>query len=392
MYHVILHNVDKVITFEEYPPHGWFDFVKNGLDSDSINKTPFFTFLEGLLPYFKNGYVFIVDEHWEGYDIDFYLKHYENTRWSFFDSLDTFKQEYDIKHEFFKIISGNLYYYFYEKNEYYHSCLHWIMSYNQNTSIPINSKDIRYRFCYLNRVPKINRVYLYDKIIKNSDILNNSIWSWNSVGFKTYSGKKEFHISKALEDSFIDIGDEDALMNGTETAIRKSYIQIVIESETYKTSLSFTEKIVKAIAAKKPFIVLASERFLEVLRKLGFKTFNNFWNEDYDLESDFIKRVDSIFNTLQYVNSMNIDDFTKMFYSSKMKKILEHNYTRLNELSNKTSYHTIDKPNWQKNEVKTLFYTSEKFKRLQKMFSTDYDFELEKNKDVSLFSIKSKLI
>ena len=59
------------------------------------------------------------------------------------------------------------------------------------------------------------------------------------------------------------------------------------------------------------------------MHKLGFQTFERYWDEDYDNEPDHEKRLIKIFEILDYINSMDIDQL-KVWYSN-MQDIIEHN-------------------------------------------------------------------
>ena len=77
---------------------------------------------------------------------------------------------------------------------------------------------------------------------------------------------------------------------------------------------------------KKPFVVYGCESFLEYLRQMGFKTFWEYWDEDYDgyqgkeRLSRLLSVIDCIagFSTQQMINMLD-----------SMKPILEHNYNLL---------------------------------------------------------------
>ena len=48
-------------------------------------------------------------------------------------------------------------------------------------------------------------------------------------------------------------------------------------------SVNFSEKTFKAMLGMHPFFVLSQPKALWSLQQLGFKTFSDYWNEDYDL-------------------------------------------------------------------------------------------------------------
>ena len=55
-----------------------------------------------------------------------------------------------------------------------------------------------------------------------------------------------------------------------------------------------TEKIWKPIMAQHLFVVHGNHLYLQKLREMGFKTFNRYFDESYDLEKDANKRADKI--------------------------------------------------------------------------------------------------
>ena len=74
---------------------------------------------------------------------------------------------------------------------------------------------------------------------------------------------------------------------------------------------------------KKPFVAIGDRYLLQNLRDLGFKTFDGFWNEDYDVKLSAKQRIDCAVETL--VNIKNNYNW-KGKYSSDMQEILDYNY------------------------------------------------------------------
>ena len=60
-----------------------------------------------------------------------------------------------------------------------------------------------------------------------------------------------------------------------------------------------SEKTIRPIAMRHPFMMLANMRFLENLRRLGFQTFGDHIDESYDLEPVLSRRIDMITNNLE---------------------------------------------------------------------------------------------
>jgi hypothetical protein len=103
----------------------------------------------------------------------------------------------------------------------------------------------------------------------------------------------------------------------------KFFIDIVAETFTSGRSFFPTEKTVRPMLMKKPFIIMGSRCFLIHLRQMGFKTFHDFWDEDYD-GYDFNIRYHKILELINVISLMTIDELRKMYIS--MSEILNHNY------------------------------------------------------------------
>jgi hypothetical protein len=109
--------------------------------------------------------------------------------------------------------------------------------------------------------------------------------------------------------------------------------EIVAETITDRVCW-FTEKTIRPIAGKTPFVTLAAPGALNELRKLGFKTFGSYINESYDLELDVVKRTDMIVNVVADIVNNGAIEFAKA-----TQNITEHNWNRLLELKGAYAYH-----------------------------------------------------
>jgi len=101
-----------------------------------------------------------------------------------------------------------------------------------------------------------------------------------------------------------------------------SFLEFVIETEWSGTVFYPTEKIFRPMALKTPFIVFGSENFLENLKKLGFKTFDQWWPESYDLY-ERVPRVNEIIAVLEYINKQPFEVLNR--WNDEMQEVLEHN-------------------------------------------------------------------
>ena len=63
---------------------------------------------------------------------------------------------------------------------------------------------------------------------------------------------------------------------------------------------------------------------LQKLHELGFKTFDKWWDESYDLEESFEKRLDKILDIMEELNKKTLVELQQMLLD--MEEVLEHNY------------------------------------------------------------------
>jgi hypothetical protein len=95
-----------------------------------------------------------------------------------------------------------------------------------------------------------------------------------------------------------------------------------------------TEKTMKPIIFKHPFITIGPKHTLKYIKKMGFKTFNDYWNEDYD-EDDYQDRMNKIIQICKDIN--NWDNNKLQEFHRGVSDRLEYNFKlfqnlRINEL------------------------------------------------------------
>lgn len=103
-------------------------------------------------------------------------------------------------------------------------------------------------------------------------------------------------------------------------------VDVVVESHVAGDTFFPTEKTLRAMWLKKPFIVFSSRDYLCYLRQMGFKTFYQFWDEDYD-GYEKRDRLLKTYNLIDWIASQPAAALRQMYHS--MQEILEHNYNLL---------------------------------------------------------------
>lgn len=104
------------------------------------------------------------------------------------------------------------------------------------------------------------------------------------------------------------------------------FVDIVAETWTQGDCFFVTEKTVRPILLKKPMIVMGSKNYLEYLRQMGFKTFYDFWDENYDGFSNG-DRYTKILQVIDDLAKLSTSQVYNMY--NKMQPVLDHNYNLL---------------------------------------------------------------
>jgi hypothetical protein len=98
---------------------------------------------------------------------------------------------------------------------------------------------------------------------------------------------------------------------------------VVVESFNGQTLIAdvpvfVTEKTYKPIAGHQPFMVIGGAGILAHLKSQGFETYSNIFDETYDTETDFDKKLDTIV--------LNIERYVKAPYDTETLKKIQHNF------------------------------------------------------------------
>jgi hypothetical protein len=110
-----------------------------------------------------------------------------------------------------------------------------------------------------------------------------------------------------------------------------SYFHLVTET-FFGPNVFLSEKIFKPISNLQPFLVFGDYLTLAEMRKLGFKTFEPFIDESYDLEKNPKKRMLLLEKELLKLKNMSIEELHNWYYS--ITDILLYNQKHLYTFEN----------------------------------------------------------
>jgi hypothetical protein len=139
---------------------------------------------------------------------------------------------------------------------------------------------------------------------------------------------KSFVWDFPADENFFPLKDHWNVIN----VINDSFCNLISETkyDTYTSGIS--EKTLKAILIKRPFILVAAPGTLSLLKKLGFKTFDHWWDESYDLITDHNLRLEIIYNLVMQVLNKSNQELTIIL--KEMENTLSYNQEHLKTLSN----------------------------------------------------------
>lgn len=228
------------------------------------------------------------------------------------------------------------------REQYYKSLSNHISNNRENRK--------RYHFSSLNRLPKPHRLCIFYELKTNDAFLDKSILSLGGVNtLYDYDGELTFHgvVNEFLSENYKydkqkminfykkynqfenyiydceDLNNNKAESFNTEVHLN-SFVNIVTESLFNNYSVFFSEKIYKPIYSCQPFILFGNPFSLKKLKDQGYRTFNKWWDESYDLETDFTKRLEKIVDVMLEISTWDSEKYFNV--TNEMEEILIHNF------------------------------------------------------------------
>lgn len=106
--------------------------------------------------------------------------------------------------------------------------------------------------------------------------------------------------------------------------LQSAFVHLVTETVFYNNKVHLTEKIFKPIVAKVPFLLLAGPGNIAYIKRYGFKTFSDYWSEEYDNIIDPVARSSAVVDQLEKLCNLTHKELVEM--RKDMSDILEYNY------------------------------------------------------------------
>jgi hypothetical protein len=203
-------------------------------------------------------------------------------------------------------------------------------------------------FGCLYNVPSWDRLCLLayiQRTTKNQSILHcNGTWEphkYNSYYLDSvtdYCSAEFFNIANYLKtnptSALQDLTDKPVIANDmlkVITLYNNFFVDIV--AETYSQGLTFfiTEKTLRPMLARTPFIIHGPCGYLSTLKSdYGIKTFDRWWDESYDQLQNY-DRIKKIYQIIDYLDRLTVSERVSMY--NEMSEVLEHNRKQIMKMA-----------------------------------------------------------
>lgn len=278
--------------------------------------------------------IIFIDLTSEGIHCISYLKKLDNTKkYVIFSNGWWDESYYDIGIDY-TLIPWNVFLYDYVQQV----TLAQSINYFVNTPYQIDSPKTNL-FCSLNGQNKSERTKFVNLI---SDFDFPYILTYNGTEIKGNS--KSFDI----EYDFNQYNVHRMIGKSCEYHISRSIPTIIYNSSRFnliiETNINLmhefhlTEKTIKCLITGIPFVLMAGPGYLQKLKSLGFKTFDNLWSEEYDQIEDFDDRMAEIVKLINLLNDFDWDN-----HRDSLIEIAQYNRLHLAYFNNTLMKRQLDK-------------------------------------------------
>jgi hypothetical protein len=248
-----------------------------------------------------------------------FVQQHDNKQISYFICGDlNFNVENSPIHKFYDWFTTTVHFYKHERPQLLHNNLHPFDVKYQMFDALLGRKKL-HRDIIFNSIDKESNVVTYINTHDKSDFSNPSQWRWES---------NSLVIEKPVEWTVERVNYHGHRMSLSQIVPIEVYNETaysIIAETCFSNHYTFyTEKTVKPILGQRLFISVSGQYSLRNLHNIGFKTFSNVIDENYDLESALNERCNMAMDQVRYLSTQKQEDILE-----KIRPICEHNYAHM---------------------------------------------------------------
>lgn len=271
--------------------------------------------------------------------------------------LDFLCQQHNLPTSCYKFVSGNTKadeipgFVWFPDHElfYWRNAVRW-----NDRSMPgasYHNRPRTHRYTALNRLHKWWRATVMT-VLRDRGLLSNSYWSYNNIDSNDqwHDNPIQLEMFPGLEQQVKNFVAQGAISCDTLDPVQQNshwtliaehfddtYCHLVLETlyDAEQSQGAFlTEKTFKPIRHAQPFIIFGTPHSLKTLRDLGYMTFDNLLDNNYDDEFDNTERFKKTLSALEQLNQKDLHDFytscrdqiihnQELFLSSKHNRLVK---------------------------------------------------------------------
>lgn len=243
-----------------------------------------------------------------------------------------------------------------------HELFYWRNSVKWNDrsmpGVSYHDRPRQRKYTALNRIHKWWRATIMTEL-RDQGLLSNSFWSYNNIDqndqwqdnpielYRFYN--LEQRVKNFVSQSPFCCDDFDTVEQNSHWMFvpehyDESYCHLVLETlyDAEQSGGAFlSEKTFKPIRHAQPFVIFGTVNTLNTLRKLGYKTFDRYLDNRYDIEINNTERFKKTLETIKKLNQKDLHEFytdCKDQIIHNQELFLSSKYNRLETLFNKLNH------------------------------------------------------
>jgi hypothetical protein len=193
--------------------------------------------------------------------------------------------------------------------------------------VDITPRKFEYNFLSLYRGFKQIREDFHN-FLQESGVLTKTLYSYNSEYIFD-------EVSKWTNDYMVSLDDKSvtaSMLMKPGPYYLNTFCSIVYEALWSEKVVFPTEKLNKCLMVGHPFVIVSTPRYLANIKKIGFKTFDKWWDESYDDEPNNKIRFEKLKKLVLELSKWDLKKCEEVYID--MIPTLIHNQNLVKELSN----------------------------------------------------------